>query len=306
MLPPAILLTGPTAAGKSDFALELATCWNCEIISVDSALVYRGLDIGTAKPSAAVQAQVPHHLIDIKDPSEQYSAACFRADALQAMQQITASGRIPLLVGGTQLYFRALQHGLAPLPEADAPTRTQLQHALAQRGLAGLHQWLAEVDPATAARVHPHDPQRIMRALEVFLITRLPLSVHLAQAQQQSALPYRTLKLVYCPYQRELLRQRIAERFDAMLAAGFEQEVRILWARGDLSPELPALRSVGYRQMLDYVCGRSDFDRMRERAIIATRQLAKRQLTWLRAEPDAQWIDQPALGRQLVAQWLSA
>jgi tRNA dimethylallyltransferase len=256
---------------------------------VDSALVYRGMDIGTAKPGPAVLARFPHRLIDICEPSEAYSAARFRADALAAMADITAAGRIPLLVGGTMLYFRALQQGLSALPEADPAVRVALNARLAAAGSAGLHRWLARVDPAAAARIHPNDPQRVQRALEVWLLTGRPMSAQW-EAGERPALPYRVIRLVRAPRERAVLHRRIAERFDRMLAAGFADEVRGLRARGDLTADLPSMRAVGYRQMWAHLDGAYDQATMRERAIIATRQLAKRQYTWLRAEPDCHWL----------------
>jgi len=287
--PLAILLMGPTAAGKTDLALRLVAEFPCSIVSVDSAMVYRGMDIGTAKPSAAILAHAPHRLIDLCEPSEAYSAARFRADALAAMAEIVAAGRVPLLVGGTMLYFRALRHGLAPLPEADPALRQTLTEHAARAGTAALHRWLARVDPVTAARVHPNDPQRIQRALEVYLIAGEPLSVLWQRARAQ-ALPYRTLALIRAPMRRDLLRARIVARFDAMLEAGFVAEVARLRARPDIHPGLPAMRCVGYRQMLAYLAGEDSFATMRQRTLLATGQLAKRQLTWLRAEDDAHWL----------------
>lgn len=282
--PLAILLMGPTASGKTQLAIELVQRFPCDILSVDSAMVYRGLDIGTAKPGAAEQAAAPHRLIDICEPTECYSAARFRADALREMAEIAARGRVPLLVGGTMLYFRALQKGLSPLPEADAAIRARLDAEAAEQGWAALHRRLARIDPAAAARIHPHDPQRIQRALEVFELTGQPLS-RLQQAGGSGlALPYRLLKLLRLPGDRARLHARIAQRFHGMLANGFEQEVRALWARGDLHPELPAMRSLGYRQMLKYLLGEYTYAEMKSRGIIATRQFAKRQYTWLRTE----------------------
>ncbi|MBK1649164.1 tRNA (adenosine(37)-N6)-dimethylallyltransferase MiaA [Rhabdochromatium marinum] len=292
--PPAIFLMGPTAAGKTALALELAAHLDTEIISVDSALVYRGLDIGTAKPTAETLARVPHRLIDILDPAESYSAAQFRTDALAAMQEISAAGRIPLLVGGTMLYFRALTRGLAPLPAADPELRHDLARQNERLGSARLHRWLAVLDPAGAARIHPNDPQRIQRALEVYLTTGQTLSEHWAEAAAQ-ALPYRVVKLVRADPaagERQALRERIAQRFDAMLAAGFVREVTDLRARGDLQADLPSMRAVGYRQLWHYLDGDYDFNHMRALAITATRQLAKRQMTWLRSERDALWLPQ--------------
>ena len=288
--PLAVLLMGPTASGKTALALELAARFPCDIISVDSAQVYRGLDIGTAKPGPEVLAATPHRLIDICEPTEAYSAARFRADALREMAESLARGRIPLLVGGTLLYFRALQQGLSSLPEADPELRARLEEEAAVLGWADLHRRLRAVDPEAGARIHPHDAQRIQRALEVFELTGRPLSQLQRESGPESPLPYRLLKLVRAPRERAVLRERIAVRFQAMLEAGFEEEVRTLWARGDLTPDLPAMRSVGYRQILNYLLGGSSFGVMIERGVIATRQLAKRQLTWLRAEPDCHWL----------------
>jgi len=288
--PLAILLMGPTASGKTALAVELAAHFPCDVISVDSAQVYRGLDIGSAKPGPEVLAATPHRLIDICEPTEAYSAARFREDALREMAEIAARGRVPLLVGGTLLYFRALQQGLSPLPEADPGIRARLEGEAAALGWAELHRRLLAVDPDAGARIHPHDAQRIQRALEVFEITGRPLSQLQRESGPGNPLPYRLLKLVRAPRERAVLRERIARRFQAMLEAGFEEEVRTLWARGDLTPDLPAMRSVGYRQILNYLLGDSSFGVMIERGVIATRQLAKRQLTWLRAEPDCHWI----------------
>jgi tRNA dimethylallyltransferase len=288
--PLAVLLMGPTASGKTELALGMAARFPCDIISVDSAQVYRGLDIGTAKPGPEVLAATPHRLIDICEPTEAYSAARFRADALREMAESVARGRIPLLVGGTLLYFRALQQGLSSLPEADSELRARLEGEAETLGWAELHRRLLAVDPEAGARIHPHDAQRIQRALEVFELTGRPLSQLQRESGPECPLPYRLLKLVRAPRERAVLRERIAVRFQAMLEAGFEEEVRNLWARGDLTPDLPAMRSVGYRQILNYLLGGSSFGVMIERGVIATRQLAKRQLTWLRAEPDCHWI----------------
>jgi tRNA dimethylallyltransferase len=286
--PPVLLVMGPTASGKTDLALALADALPCDIVSVDSALVYRGMDIGTAKPSPEILARWPHRLVDICDPAEAYSAARFRADALAAIHDIRAQGRVPLLVGGTMLYFRALLRGLSPLPEADPQLRAELAARARALGAGGMHRWLAEVDPAAAARIHPNDPQRVQRALEVFVATGAPMSALWLDAGAGLDLP--TLKLVRSPRERAVLHRRIELRFDAMLAAGFADEVRALIARGDLTPSLPALRAVGYRQLWEHLHGDCDAEEMRRRAIAATRQLAKRQYTWLRAEPDCHWL----------------
>ena len=278
--PLAIFLMGPTASGKSALAMELVRRLPCDIISVDSALVYRGMDIGTAKPTPAELAVAPHRLIDVRDPLQSYSAADFCQDALQEMTAITAQGRIPLLVGGTMLYYKALLEGLSPLPEADPHIRAVIEAQAAESGWGALHAELCRIDPVAGARIHPNDPQRLSRALEVFRITGKTLT-ELTQ-QQGPGLPYQTLQYAIAPLEREILRQRIAERFDAMLALGFETEVRNLMARGDLHPELPSMRCVGYRQMWDYLSGVLDYAEMRYRGIVATNQLAKRQMTWLR------------------------
>jgi len=282
---------GPTASGKTELAAELVERLPLEIVSVDSALVYRGMDIGTAKPDAALLARAPHRLIDIRDPADAYSAAAFRDDALSAMEEITRAGRAPLLVGGTMFYFRALEQGLSELPEADPALRAQLESQLQRLGLAHLHARLGRLDPEAAARIHPNDPQRTLRALEVIELTGRTLS-GLQRAHRGAALPYRLLKLVRAPNDRQLLHRRIAQRFHGMLQKGFEAEVRGLWARGDLDPQLPSMRSVGYRQMLQYLRGELGYQAMIERSIIATRQLAKRQFTWLRSEPQGLWLDE--------------
>ncbi len=282
---------GPTASGKTDLAIELIRHLPLEIISVDSALVYRGMDIGTAKPDEALLESAPHRLIDIRDPADSYSAAAFREDALAAMGEIVAAGKVPLLVGGTMLYFKALSQGLSDLPAADPAIRARLESELLHLGLQTLHRRLAELDPLAASRIHAHDTQRTLRALEVIELTGQPLS-DLQQGGDGCVLPYRVLKLVRAPADRAVLHERIARRFRSMLEAGFEGEVRALLARGDLSPDLPSMRSVGYRQMLHYLLGQYGWEEMVERGIIATRQLAKRQFTWLRAEPDTHWLDE--------------
>ncbi|CAD5379789.1 delta(2)-isopentenylpyrophosphate tRNA-adenosine transferase [Pseudomonas sp. OF001] len=300
-LPPAIFLMGPTASGKTDLAIELARVLPCEIVSVDSALVYRGMDIGTAKPPRELLAEFPHRLIDIRDPAESYSAAEFRSDALAAMAEITAAGRIPLLVGGTMLYFKALLEGLADMPSADPQVRAQLEVQAAAEGLAALHAELARVDPESAARIHPNDPQRLVRALEVYRVSGLNMSEHRRRQQvlqnlhggapHAQAFPYTVAHLAIAPAQRALLHERIARRFHLMLEQGFVAEVEALHARGDLHPGLPSIRSVGYRQVWEYLEGRLTREEMAERGIIATRQLAKRQFTWLRSWSSLHWLD---------------
>lgn len=286
-LPPVACIMGPTASGKTDLAVALVERLPFEIISVDSVMIYRGMDIGTAKPDAAVRARAPHRLIDIIEPSETYSAARFREDCLAEMEQIRGRGRLPLLVGGTGLYFRALAEGLADLPGADPELRAELSERLAEHGPAGLHAELKRVDPESAARIHPNDPQRLQRALEVYRLTGEPLSAWHAR-QAETVVPLR--RLVLAP-PRELLAARIEQRFDAMLAAGFVDEVRALRARGDLHPELPSMRAVGYRQAWQFLDSELDEAAFRERAIAATRQYAKRQLTWFRREPAARWVN---------------
>ncbi len=287
---------GPTAAGKTDVAVELVKRLPCQIISVDSALIYRDMDIGTAKPDSTILAQAPHYLLNIRDPAESYSAAEFRADALGLMAEISASGQIPLLVGGTGLYFRALQSGLAELPPADEQIRAELEVAAQRHGWAALHQRLVEVDPISAARIHPNDPQRIQRALEVYMLTREALSALLAR-QQTAPLPYTIHKIVLAPHSRDILRERISQRFYQMLEQGLLEEVNALYRRGDLNLSMPSMRAVGYRQVWLYLTGELGKAEMTEAAITATRQLAKRQLTWLRREQDAIWVDSEQTSR---------
>ena len=295
--PPAIFLMGPTASGKTALAIELRKHFPVDIISVDSALVYRGLDIGTAKPGTVTLEQAPHALIDIRDPLESYSAAEFREDALAEMARISARGRVPLLTGGTMLYFRALSQGLAVLPAADPEVRAKLEAQAAEMGWPAMHQRLAELDPVIAQRIHPNDPQRTQRALEVIEITGRRMS-ELQDEQEESRLDYRVLKIVACPQPRSLLHQRIEQRWDQMMEAGFMQEMETLFKRGDLNRDLPAMRCVGYRQAWSYLEGECSLEEMRQKALAATRQLAKRQLTWLRQESTALWYDPTVDGAQ--------
>ena len=281
---------GPTASGKTGVAVELVQQLPLEIISVDSALVYRHMNIGTAKPDAATLAVAPHHLIDLIDPTERYSAAQFCQDALALMQDITARGKIPLLVGGTMLYFKALREGLSDMPSADLSVRAAIEARALVLGWHKLHAELAQIDPETAARLHPADAQRISRALEVYAQTGLPLSSYLNRAAD-NRLPYRVCSLALIPGERAVLHTRIAERFDTMLRQGFIGEVEHLRARFALNSQMPAMRCVGYRQIGLYLDGAMDRDALRDRGIFATRQLAKRQLTWLRATQDVQTLD---------------
>jgi len=290
--PLALMLMGPTASGKSALAVELARLLGGEIISVDSSLVYRGMDIGTAKPSAELRSTIPHHLVDLLDPRETYSAGRFRRDALALVESISREGRIPILVGGTMLYFNALLRGLAVLPRADPEVRARIDAEAAREGWPALHARLSKIDPEAARRIHPHDGQRIQRALEVYRLTGKPLSHWWAQdGEEGGELPFRTVKIAVAPESREILHRRIAARFHAMLQQGLIEEVRRLWRREDLHLGLPALRSVGYRQVWLYLDGRYDFSTMNEKAVIATRQLAKRQFTWLRRERKIHWFD---------------
>jgi tRNA dimethylallyltransferase len=275
---------GPTASGKTQLAVRLAQEFPFEIISVDSAMVYCGMDLGTAKPEIETLRNAPHRLIDICDPAAAYSAAQFRADALREIADIFSKNKIPLLVGGTMLYFRALQQGLSELPSADPEIRKKLAEESEQLGLQAMHEKLKKVDPVAAERIHPNDPQRIQRALEVYELTGCNLTTWL-QKNNKVEHPYHFYNFALIPEDRSILHARIAERFQKMLDAGFVDEVRQLFSRGDLDLNTPALRSVGYRQVWQYLSGDLSFDEMREKAIAATRQLAKRQLTWLRSWP---------------------
>ncbi|QDH69614.1 tRNA (adenosine(37)-N6)-dimethylallyltransferase MiaA [Marilutibacter alkalisoli] len=292
--PIAIALMGPTASGKTALALDWAERLGGEIVSVDSALVYRGLDIGSAKPDVGERARVPHHLIDVREPWQPYSAAEFAADARQALDAIVARGRLPILAGGTGLYFQALLEGLSPMPEADPDVRSVIEAEARERGWPAMHAELAAVDPEAAARIHATDPQRIQRALEVWRLSGRTISDW--RREPRARLPFRVLKLVLAPSDRAVLHERIARRFDAMLEAGFLDEIRGLRALPELQAhpaplDLPAIRAVGYRQAWEYLDGRGDAASFRDHGVFATRQLAKRQLTWLRGQLDARWFD---------------
>ncbi|SIT72301.1 tRNA dimethylallyltransferase [Ectothiorhodosinus mongolicus] len=298
-----VFLMGPTATGKTQLALQIAKHLPVEIISVDSALVYRGMDIGTAKPTAAERQQVPHHLIDILDPAESYSAAQFREQALALIPQIHARGRLPLLVGGTMLYFRALDFGLDKLPEADPQIRAEIEQLAQEQGWSAVHAQLAQSDPEAAARIHVNDPQRLQRALEVVRLTGQPLS--LQQKGQTSGLPWPVLRLGLMPDDRAALRARIAERFESMLTEGLLAEVAGLRARSDLHGGLPAMRAVGYRQALAHLQEELDYSEMVVKAVTATRQLAKRQMTWLRHYPDTALVDPDQVGVERLLQHMN-
>mgnify|MGYP003635816574 FL=1 len=285
---------GPTASGKTALAIEMATQHNCEIISVDSALIYRDMDIGSAKPSLQELQLAPHKLIDILDPSESYSAADFRRDALLAIEDIVSRGKTPLLVGGTMMYFKALLEGLSPLPAADNGIRQQILAQAQTQGWDALHQELCDIDPVAGERIHPNDPQRLSRALEVYRISGKTMT-ELTQTKS-TALPYDVVQFAIAPTDRKILHQLIANRFNMMLEQGFIEEVARLKARNDLHLELPSMRCVGYRQCWQYLDNEFDHTTMVEKATAATRQLAKRQLTWLRSWPDLQWLESGAEG----------
>jgi tRNA dimethylallyltransferase len=303
--PLVICLAGPTAAGKSASTLALAERWPLEIVNVDSATIYRGMHIGTAKPSPAEQAQVPQHLLDIRDPAQSYSAAEFRADALRLIDEIRARGRIPLLAGGTMMYYKALRDGLDDLPQADPALRAELEARAARDGWPALHAELARLDPVTAARLAPNDSQRIQRALEICQLSGQPMSALLGRQRAAAGDDdnrYLTISLE--PSERAALHARIEQRFDAMLANGLLEEVRGLHARADLHPGLPSVRCVGYRQMWAHLDGEISLEEAREQGIAATRQLAKRQITWLRAQPERVIVD--CLAADAVAQTIDA
>ncbi len=284
-----LFVMGPTAAGKTDLAIQLSEIYPLEVISVDSALIYQQMAIGTARPSDEELQKTPHHLIDFLDPSLSYSVANFRRDALDIISQIQQANKIPLLVGGTMLYHRALLYGLSELPASDETIRLKYEQFVKQQGSAVLHQKLEKVDPKCASKIHPNDPQRIIRALEVFDLTGQPLSL-LQQQAEKTALPFSVKKIVLAPT-REIIRERIKQRFMKMLELGFVEEVEKLYQRGDLSADTPSMRSVGYRQVWQYLAGDTNYEQMIELGINATRQFAKRQMTWLKKETDALWIE---------------
>ncbi|MEH6504314.1 MAG: tRNA (adenosine(37)-N6)-dimethylallyltransferase MiaA [Cycloclasticus sp.] len=290
VLPRAIFLMGPTASGKTALGVELASSLNAEIISVDSALVYRGMDIGTAKPDLAERRGITHHLIDILDPSEVFSAGQFREQALALIADICGRGKTPIFVGGTMLYFHVLLNGLAQLPDADSTIREEIDQQAQLEGWGVVHNRLKVVDPTAAARIHPNDPQRIQRALEVYLVSGKSQTDWLSE-QAKPLLPFQPLKFVIAPAEREVLHKKIILRFDQMLEQGFLDEVRQLFSRGDLDASMPAIRAVGYRQAWSYLQDEYDQKTFREKAIIATRQLAKRQFTWLRRQTDVSWLE---------------
>lgn len=301
--PPIISILGPTGSGKTNLALKLIKKLPADIISVDSAMIYRGMDIGTAKPTAQELAEAPHRLIDIRDPSEAYSAGDFRRDALIEIADIHGQGRIPLLIGGTMLYHSVLQHGIAELPTVETSIRDSILNEANQLSWPVMHERLKQVDARSASRIHPNDAQRIQRALEVYQATGIPLSV--LQERKPDPLPFTFYNLVITTDNRAHLHQRIAERFDTMLDAGFIDEVQQLYQREDLHLGLPSMRSVGYRQVWQYLAGEYDKTTMRERAIAATRQLAKRQITWLNRWPQARRVDSENINLQEIIDWLS-
>ena len=304
VFPPCVCITGPTACGKTDLALALAEEFPLEVISMDSAMVYRGMDIGTAKPSPDILAGVPHHLVDILEPTESYSAGRFTADAREAVEGIRSCGRLPILVGGTLLYLRALRDGLASLPRANPAIRRRLDREAELFGWEGLYRRLEKVDPAAAGRISPKDRQRIQRALEVYELTGEPISALQSRERLEPGMPVRAVALV--PSDRGQLAERIERRFDAMVEAGFVDEVRALRERGDLDPAMPSMRTIGYRQAWSHLDGECDWPEARGKAIAATRQLAKRQLTWLRSDRATRQLPADAPGaRESIARLLN-
>lgn len=300
--PPVVFLMGPTASGKTDLACSLADQLPVEPISVDSALIYRQMDIGTAKPDRATLDKYPHHLIDIRDPAESYSAAEFRDDVLALITSAHSRGRLPVLVGGTMMYFNALQKGLAKLPEADAELRARIEADAQALGWPAMHERLAALDAESAKRLKPNDSQRIERALEVVMLTGRPIGEHWRE-QEAETLPFDILPIALMPGDRAELHRRIELRFEQMLAQGFKGEVEALYARGDLHADMPSIRCVGYRQMWAHLDGQLSYDEMRFKGVVATRQLAKRQLTWLRRWPGVHWLD--SLSRNLTTDTLN-
>jgi len=311
-LPSAIFLMGPTASGKTALASNLLQRLPCDIISVDSALVYKGMNIGTAKPGPEELLAAPHRLIDIRDPSKPYSVAEFREDALKEMQTIADAGRIPLLVGGTMMYFKTLKDGMTDLPSANQAVRIRISDEAQKKGWPFMHSKLQAVDPKSAFRIHPNDSQRIQRALEIYEMVGISLTeIQNQQQEGRNSSPdseksqkfqYNVISVALRPKSRALLHERIALRFEQMLEQGFVDEVRALYERGDLNPDLPAIRAVGYRQVWDYLEGKMDYETMRDKGIIATRQLAKRQITWLRSWDNVNWFDtdQPDLADRVL------
>lgn len=287
---PVVFLMGPTASGKTDLAMKLYDQLPCEIVSVDSAMIYRGMNIGTAKPDAELLSKYPHRLIDIRDPDEAYSAAEFRHDALALIEEIRAAGKIPLLTGGTMLYFHALKNGLASLPKADSAVRERILNQAQAEGWDAIHRRLAEVDPESAARLNPNDSQRLQRALEVYEVSGRTMTELWAEQEAQKP-DFKIIPMAVMPTERSELHDRIAQRFDIMLDQGFVDEVKTLWDRGDLNLQMPSVRCVGYRQVWEYFAGTWDYDTMKFKGVVATRQLAKRQVTWLRSWENLAWMD---------------
>ncbi|MEO9275816.1 tRNA (adenosine(37)-N6)-dimethylallyltransferase MiaA [Marinomonas sp. 5E14-1] len=300
--PNVVCLMGPTASGKTGLAVELAQHHNYEIISVDSALVYKGMDIGTAKPDAGLLARAPHRLIDIIDPLESYSAADFVSDTVKEVADIVSKGKTPLLVGGTMMYFNALQKGLAEMPTADAQVRAEIEEEAAEKGWPALHEYLQTIDPEAALRIHPNDPQRLQRAIEVYRLTGKTMTQFWAE-QEAASMPFEMINMAVMPKERSILHQRIEQRFDEMMAQGFLAEVEGFYCRGDLSIDMPSMRCVGYRQLWQHLDGMDSLDDAIFKGVVASRQLAKRQLTWLRGWEDLMIFD--SLSKDLVSEALN-